>query len=195
VLAAGVNSPYGAIDQVAAEDWIRCFEINVFGVLHCVQEALPSMRKNGEGSIVLFSGAGQAAFPNFSAYAASKGAIWRLTETLGEELRESGIRINAIAPGAVNTRMMKEPLRAGEAAVGSKNFADLKKQESAGGVPASLAADLAHFLLSDHSRGLSGKTISAQWDEYREWKDFPALSRSNLYTFKRVVREDGGTKP
>ena len=80
---------------------------------------LPLLREQGYGKIINLSGGGATApLPRISAYAASKAAVVRMTETLAEELNGRGVDVNAIAPGALNTRMLDEVLEAGPEKVG-----------------------------------------------------------------------------
>ena len=74
-----------------------------------MRSPLPAMIARRKGVVINFSGGGAVTpFPRFSAYGASKAAVVRLTETIAEEVRESGVRVNAIAPGAVNTGLERD---------------------------------------------------------------------------------------
>jgi NAD(P)-dependent dehydrogenase (short-subunit alcohol dehydrogenase family) len=152
------------------------------------------MKRRGEGRIILFSGGGQGALPNFTSYVASKGAILRFTETLGAELAPHGVFVNAISPGAVNTKFLDDLLAAGPSKVGEAVYQKSLKQRQEGGVPPEKAADLALYLLSPEATGLCGKNLSAVWDNYRDMKNPAALSQTDLYTMRRVVDERGGTR-
>ena len=98
--------------------------------------------------------------PNFSAYAASKAAVIRLTETIADEVRPFNIQVNAIAPGAINTRMLDEVFAAGDAA-GEVALSQAKRQKQGGGDSLDMVVNLAVFLASDESDALTGKLISA----------------------------------
>ena len=78
------------------------------GTLICTHAVLPKLIANGHGKIINIAGAGEGAMPNFSAYASSKSAIIRFTETVAEEVRRHKIYVNTIAPGGISTRMTKE---------------------------------------------------------------------------------------
>jgi NAD(P)-dependent dehydrogenase (short-subunit alcohol dehydrogenase family) len=122
------------------------------------------MIRERRGKIINLSGGSPSPLPNFSAYAASKAAIVRLTETLAQEVEEYNIQVNAIAPGAVNTALTDALLAAGPAA-GEEMLAQARRQKEDGGVPPERAAALAVFLASEASDGLSGRLISAVWDD------------------------------
>ena len=145
------------------------------------------MIKRRTGKIINMSGGGAAyPRPRFSAYSASKAAVVRLTETLSEELKEFNIQVNAIAPGAVNTRMLDEVLAAGQHA-GEKDFADAVRQKQTGEGSPDLPATLAVFLASDSSDGISGRLISAVWDDWHGMADHASdIMGSDVYTLRRV---------
>jgi 3-oxoacyl-[acyl-carrier protein] reductase len=146
------------------------------------------MRRRGGGKIVNISGGGATSpRPDFSAYGASKCALVRLTETLAEELREEKIDVNAVAPGAMNTRMLDELLIAGPDAA-PREFADAIKRKREGGAPPEKAAALVALLCSSLCNRITGKLISAMWDE---WEKLPQrraeLAAGELYTLRRVT--------
>src|SRR5206468_11879378 len=104
-------------------DWVHAIHINLLGTVYCCRAALPLMRRAGAGKIITLSGGGATApLPRISAYAASKAAVVRFTETLAEELRGTGIDVNAVAPGALNTRLLDEVLAAGPGRVGQQFY-------------------------------------------------------------------------
>ncbi len=187
VNCAGVYGPIGALVDNDMEAWAEAIQINLVGTALCMHEVLPHMIARRGGVIVNFSGGGAVAgFPRFSAYGASKAAVVRLTETVAEEVKEFGIRVNAIAPGAVNTRLLDQVLSAGEQA-GREFYAKALEQKQKGGVPPEKAAELAVFLASPAAAGVTGRLISAVWDD---WKSLPSklaeLNGSALFTLRRI---------
>lgn len=184
---AGVQEPIGPFLEMDIEEWKKNFQINFFGTAMFCKAVLPIMVANGSGKIINFSGGGATSLRiNFSAYGTAKTAIVRLTETLAEELKDFNIQVNAIAPGAVNTRMLTEILEAGKLA-GAKEFEDAKTRAEKGGTPPELAAELALFLASDRSDGLTGRLISAAWDNWKNIdKRINEITNSSLYTLRRV---------
>ncbi len=183
VNCTGVQGPIGPAHALAAEEWARTMEINLLGAFHLVRAVVPLMIAGGGGKIVHLSGGGAAyARPFFSAYAASKAALVRLTETLAEELREENIQVNAIAPGPVRSRMWDE-MRAAGAAGGPKALREIAEMEETGGVPAGRAAALALFLASSRSDGLTGRLISGVHDR---WEEFPGK-------ISEIMNTEGGT--
>ncbi|MCL5265291.1 MAG: SDR family oxidoreductase [Chloroflexi bacterium] len=166
---AGVQGPIGPLVQNDVDEWVRTIRVNLIGTFHCCKAAVPYMIQQRCGTIINLSGGGATAHrPHFSAYAASKAAVVRLTETLAEEVIGYNIRVNAVAPGAVNTRMLDEVLSAG-ASAGEKALSQARLQIETGGTPPELASALVVYLASDESDGLTGKVISALYDGWQDW--------------------------
>jgi NAD(P)-dependent dehydrogenase (short-subunit alcohol dehydrogenase family) len=193
---AGIYGPKGPTESVDFDEWKRALEINLYGVLLPCRALIPHFKAQGRGKIINLSGGGATApLPNLSAYAASKAAVVRLTETLAEELRASHVDVNAVAPGALNTRLLDEVLAAGPQTVGESFYQRSLKQKETGGAPLALGASLCVWLASPVSDGITGKLLSAQWDP---WQDLAAkrdvLASSDIYTLRRIVPEDRGQK-
>jgi 3-oxoacyl-[acyl-carrier protein] reductase len=191
---AGVYGPKGLVEEVSWDEWEHAVRVNLFGSVLCSRAVLPHFRANGYGKIVQLSGGGATSpLPRLSAYAASKAAVVRFAATLAEELRGTGTDVNAVAPGALNTRLLDEVLDAGPDRVGESFYERALEQRSAGGTPLDLPARLVVFLASAASDGLTGKLISAPWDP---WEEFPGhiedLRTSDVYTLRRIVPADRG---
>jgi NAD(P)-dependent dehydrogenase (short-subunit alcohol dehydrogenase family) len=191
---AGVYGPMGTIDEVDWKAWADAIAINLHGSVLACRAMLPHFRSHGYGKIVQLSGGGATApLPRISAYAASKAAIVRFAETLAEELRGTGIEVNSIAPGALNTRLLDEVLEAGPERVGAGFYARSLKQKETGGAPLDAGARLAVFLASAESDGITGKLFSAIWDPWQRLPEYrEQLANSDVYTLRRIVPEDRG---
>jgi NAD(P)-dependent dehydrogenase (short-subunit alcohol dehydrogenase family) len=196
VLNAGVYGPMGDTETVSLDEWRRALDINLFGVLLPCRAVIPHFKKNARGKIVILSGGGATnPLPQISAYAASKAAVVRLMETLAEELRQFNVDVNAIAPGALATRLVDEVLAAGPERVGAAFYEKNKVWKEKGAVPLELGAGLAVYLASAESNGITGKLISAQWDPWRTLHEHRAeLAKSDIYCLRRIVPEDRGKK-
>lgn len=194
ILAAGAYGSIGAFSECSFAEWQAGFEVNFLGSARVAHAFLPHMLKNKEGRVLFFSGGGQGPMPNFTSYVSSKGAIWRLVESLGAELSGQGVFVNGIAPGAVNTRFLDELLASGPAKVGQAFYEKSLKQKSSGGDNPYQAAELCEFLMGPAATGLYGKILSAKWDDYKNFKNLAELSQSDIYTMKRVVDTHGGTR-
>lgn len=194
VLAHGTYGYIGPVESAAPEEWLSAVKTNLYGTFLCIKYSLPLFRPGVIGKIITFAGGGEGPLANFSSYVASKAAILRLTETLAAELKDKNIEINAISPGAVNSGLNKDIMAAGKDRAGKKMYEQTLKQVSGEeGVSAEKAAALAVFLASAESAGLSGKNISAVWDN---WQDIPKhiadLQKSDVYTMRRIKPKDRG---
>jgi NAD(P)-dependent dehydrogenase (short-subunit alcohol dehydrogenase family) len=196
VANAGVYGPKGAIQDVDWDEWVQALQVNLLGVILCCRAVLPHFIANQRGKIILLSGGGATKpMPNLSAYATSKAALVRFGETLAEEVRNAGIDVNSVAPGAMNTRLLDEVLAAGPEKVGAAFYEASLKQKASGGTPVEKGAALCAFLASRASDGITGRLISAVWDP---WESLPSrlaeLQTSDIYTLRRIVPEDRGRK-
>ena len=191
---AGVYGPIGPVESVDWPAWVRAVEINLLGSVLMVRSLVPHFKRHRYGKIIQLSGGGATnPLPRISAYAASKAAVVRFAESLALEVEPFGIDVNAIAPGALNTRMMDQLLAAGPDDAGPAFYERMKKIAEEGGTPLERGAALAVFLASPASDGITGRLLSAVWDP---WSDLPRrledLKRSDVYTLRRIVPADRG---
>jgi 3-oxoacyl-[acyl-carrier protein] reductase len=193
---AGIYGPIGPTEELSLEDWNQAWAVNVTGTLLVCQHAVRVMKPQGGGKIVNISGGGATnPMPRFAAYAATKAAVVRLTETLAEEYRSARIDVNAVAPGALRTRLTQQVLDAGPERAGADFYARNKKWSDEGAVDPKLGAALCVYLASAESDGITGKLISAQWDPWQEPEKFRALATGDVYTLRRIVPEDRVKQP
>lgn len=186
---AGIHGPIGRFEETSLDAWGKALSVNLLGTARCCQAALPGMRRAGGGKIINLAGGGATSpMPGMSAYAASKAALVRLTETLALENADAGIDINAVAPGAMATRLIDEVVAAGPERVGIEYHARMVKLRDEGGTPLSVGAELCVFLASAASDGITGKLISAPWDRWRDWPaHLDELRRSDVFTLRRIT--------
>jgi NAD(P)-dependent dehydrogenase (short-subunit alcohol dehydrogenase family) len=193
VLNAGIYGPMGPTESVSLDEWRRAMDINLYGVLLPCRAVIPYFKKSGRGKIVVLSGGGATnPLPNISSYAASKAAVVRLMETLAEELKAFHVDVNAIAPGALATRLVDEVLAAGPEKVGAAFYEKNKQWKEKGATPPEFGARLAVYLASTQSDGITGKLISAQWDPWEKLHEFKADLNSDIYALRRIVPKDRG---
>ena len=149
---AGVAN-LGALQDQTVEDFDRHFAINVRAPYFLTQQLLPLL---GEGSSVIFlsSVVARVAFDGTSAYSATKGAVEVITRNLAKELGPRGIRVNAIAPGAIDTDMAQGFIGSDEGREYVKNMQALKRI----GQPDDIA-DAVLFFASDDSRWVDGRSL------------------------------------
>ncbi|HMD70030.1 MAG TPA: SDR family oxidoreductase [Bryobacteraceae bacterium] len=181
VNSAAIGGPIGPLADNDWGAWRDTIQVNLLAPAELCQRSIAWMRETGGGRIVNLSGGGAASpRPNFSAYAAAKCALVRLTETIAAETAELGIRVNAVAPGAMDTEMRREALASGLERAGST--ADPRT-----------AAELIVYLASEESAGITGKLISAVWDPWRTLHQHAAdLAGTDVYTLRRILPEERG---
>jgi NAD(P)-dependent dehydrogenase (short-subunit alcohol dehydrogenase family) len=183
---AGIQAPMGPFVENDLALWEHAISVNLLGAVRLTHAVLPIMQGKGQGKIINFSGGGATApRPYFSAYATSKAALVRFTETLAVEVKSDNIQVNAVAPGAVNTQMLDEIIAAGER-VGEEYHQALERAQT-GGTPLELVCDLVLFLASEASGALTGKLIAAPYDPWRQWQgQGEMLNSTPLYTLRRL---------
>lgn len=191
---AGIYGPMGPLEEADWEEWVRTVRINLLGTVLFCRAVVPGMRERGYGKVINLSGGGATApLPRFSAYAASKAGVVAFSETLAEELREARVDVNSVAPGALNTRLLDEVLAAEPATVGRDFYERALKQRADGGASLEKAAELALFLASAASDGITGRLLSAAWDDWAALSSKrEALAQSDVYTLRRIVPRDRG---
>jgi NAD(P)-dependent dehydrogenase (short-subunit alcohol dehydrogenase family) len=190
---AGVYGPKGPIEAVDWQEWVDAITINLMGSVLPARALVGQLKRVGRGKVVQLSGGGATSpLSGLSSYAASKAAVVRFIETLALELKDDGVDINAVAPGALNTRMLDEVIAAGPESVGEAFYRRALEQQNSGGTPLEFGAELAVWLASEASDGISGKLISAVWDPWRELPNHREDLDSDIYTLRRIVPADRG---
>ena len=154
-----------SIDKITPEDYRRQYDVNVGGTIFACKAVVPSMKRRGGGSIINFSSqAGRRGEPNIVLYCSTKAAVISVTQSLALELADDNIRVNAIAPGVIDTPMWD---------VVDAQFAEYenkpkgqKKREVGEAVPLgrmgepSDVADPCVFLASSAARYITAQTIN-----------------------------------
>ena len=181
---AGIIGPIGGLAQNDVGEWTYTIQVNVIGVFLCCRAALPVMVSQNRGKIINMSG---GVGRNMSAYSVSKIAVVNLTEMLSLELEGKNIQVNAVAPGSIHTRMWEETRDAAAALGDAELLAWGDRVLSGGGASMERAADLAVFLGSDASGGLSGRLIQSVTDDFPNLpRHIPEIMASDAYTLRRV---------
>ena len=163
---AGVQGPVGAVDGNPWTNWQRCLTVNLMAPCELSAMAIAQWKATKTpGSIINISGGGACnPRPGYSAYATSKAGLVRFSETIAEECREYGIRVNCVAPGNLGTMDGKPAER------------DLLTTKN--------AAECVCWLASDASRPITGKLISAVHDP---WPELERAKSPDMYTLRRIV--------
>jgi 2-hydroxycyclohexanecarboxyl-CoA dehydrogenase len=156
VNAAGLDS-FKKFHDVSFERWQRVIDVNLNGVFHCIQAVLPDMLEAGWGRIVnISSSSTHSGAPYMAPYVAAKSAVNGLTKTLALEYGPSGITVNAVPPGFIDTPMLR--------AAADKGFlGDIDKTIAATpvrriGRPEDIAAACA-FLISEEAGYITGQIL------------------------------------
>ena len=154
-----------SIDKITPDDYRRQYDVNVGGTLFTCQAVVPAMRRRGGGAIInVSSQAGRRGEPNVTLYCSTKAAVISITQSLALELADDGIRVNAIAPGVVDTPMW-DVVDAQFAEYENKPVGQ-KKREVGESVPLGRMgdprdiADPCVFLASDAARYITAQTLN-----------------------------------
>ncbi len=191
---AAILGPIGPLWENDWESWEETIRVNLLAPAALCALVIPWMRKQGYGKIVNLSGGGATSpRPCFSAYAAAKAGLARLTEVLAHETQKMNIDVNCIAPGVMRTGMLETILAAGPERVGGEEYKKARQSPEKPQETFRRAVDLALFLTSAESDGISGRLISAVWDS---WQALPRrqaiLDKTDVYTLRRIVPKDRG---
>lgn len=136
-----VNKPF---NEITKEDLLNSYTINVFAPFLLIRQLLPILNKGAHIVNIISMGGvqGSSKYPGLSAYSSSKGALAILTECLSVELGVHDIKVNAIAPGAVDTEMLRKAFPGYQAPVNTETISEF----------------IAHFALNGH-KVMNGKTV------------------------------------
>jgi len=193
ICCAAIQGPIGPSMDIAPAAWRSALAVNLDGTFFAIRAFYPLLRKSRRrAKIICFSGGGAASpRPNFAAYGVAKTGVVRLVETLAAEWQDQPPDINAVAPGAVFTRMTEQVLARG-AAVGKVEFERAAKQPRDNDMQLEKVLGLIEYLLSPKSDGITGKLISAVWDPWEKLQKFKKDLDSDLYTLRRIMPRDRG---
>jgi NAD(P)-dependent dehydrogenase (short-subunit alcohol dehydrogenase family) len=165
VNVAGTAGPTATVEDSVPADWRACLDVNLVGTYLCMRRALAVMKPRGAGAIVNFSStAGRFGYPQRSPYCASKWAVEGLTRAAAAEAGPAGVRVNAIAPGAVSGERMDRVIAAEAQAKGvpedevRAGYVDLNSLRT--WITAEDLADTTLFLCSAAGAKISGQSIA-----------------------------------
>ncbi len=179
----GIQTPIGKFREVDFKVWEENITINFNNFaffLHKFLKSTTTIKK-----IIVCSGGG-ATYPRkyFSAYGISKIALYKYIEILSQELESDGIDLNLIAPGVIKSKMTQEVVDFGS--ILGDEYKNSLETLSDGGQDKEKIFHLCNFLLSEKSNGLSGRLISAQWDDIEDSDLAKLIKDKNLFTIRRI---------
>lgn len=166
---AGIAGPAASVETLDPDAWDHVLRVNLTGTFIVTQAAIPHLKRSAAGSIIVMSSlAGRFGYPNRSPYSTTKWGLIGFTKTLSRELGPSGIRVNAILPGAVDGPRLQQVF-AGRASVSGRTVAQeeaaaLANQSIQRFVDPADIAGLAMYLASDAARSVSGQAIPIDGD-------------------------------
>lgn len=187
---AGVIGEVGDFGGCDISKWKEAVLVNLFGTVQVTHAFLPYMKERSFGVVINFAGAGVGSkkpLVNMSSYYTSKTAVVGFTEVVAKELEDSSIRINCVAPGAINTAITDYIINQGREKVGADMYDRTVKQKEEGGDSKEKIFSLVSFLAGDESKGVSGRFISSKWDSLQMLKG--VTENSNLFALRRIDNE------
>jgi short-subunit dehydrogenase len=190
---AGIQGELGPSLKLSYEDTLIVFNVNLFSGIYFTNFFTSRIGERDKLSIIHFSGGGSTGpRPLFMSYSLSKTSILRFVENFAAENSDKGIKINAIAPGVFPSKMHTEVL-ANEDLSDTLDYRISLNSLSDKNHNSEKLLSLCDFLLSDRSDGITGKLISAEWDNWVEWPNhLDEIKNSDLYTLRRITARDCG---
>lgn len=170
------------------EKLTNVFKINFFSQVLLFKNIYKLIKKNKNTLIILFSGGGVTGQrPNFSPYVLSKIALVKLVEILSSEFRNKNIRINAISPGIIDSKMTRLILKKKRKEVNFNEIKKIKKEILNSKKSLEKVYNLINLLVEKKGKRISGKIISSRWDRFNEWKkkDIKKIINNDVYTLRR----------
>lgn len=164
-VVGGVVQSIGArVTELPVDEWDRVHGVNLRGVFLVAQQLLPLVTRDGSGAFVSVASLwGEEAHPFYAAYCTAKAGLISLTQVMAREFADERIRVNAVAPGNIDTEMHRAAIR-DEAATRGITFEEMRDSEwskipmkVAG--PASAIADALYFLTSADAGYITGTTL------------------------------------
>ena len=190
---AGIQGKLGPGWEISQSEMVNVFNVNLFSSIYFTNIIARYLQRGEKLSIIHFSGGGATGpRPLFMPYSLSKTSLVRFVENFAAENSNKNIKINAIAPGVMPSKMQEEIISS-SALKESKDYLVAEKALSNGDLGSTKLIALCDFLLSDRSHGISGKLISAEWDNWSEWPNhLNQLEASDLYTLRRITGRERG---
>ena len=167
----------------------QIFKINFYSQILLIKHIYKIVKKSKGILIILFSGGGVTSMrENFSPYSLTKIALVKLVEILSVEFKNKKIRINAISPGIIDSKMTRTIVNQNKKNIKTKERNKIKKGILKSKQSINKIINLIDFLISSKGNKISGKIISSRWDAFEKWdkKKIKKIIGSDLFTLRRV---------
>jgi 3-oxoacyl-[acyl-carrier protein] reductase len=189
----GIQGQLGPSSEISYQEMLRVFNVNLFSSIYFSNLFANKLQPNQKLSIVLFSGGGSTGpRPLFMPYSLSKTSLLRFVENFAAENLNENIRINAVAPGVMPSRMQEEVLHS-PGMEKSQDYLVAVNSLVDENLEYTKLLELCDFLISHKSQGITGKLINSNWDNWPEWPNhLIELESSDLYTLRRITSRDRG---
>ena len=168
----------------------KTFDVNFFSNVFLLKSLNKVIKSKKKLLILVFSGGGVTSRrDNFSSYSISKLALVKLVEILSYELPKTNTRINAIAPGVINSQMTRKLLKL-KKKIRKKEIRNIKKEFKNSQYSMNKIFLLINFLLSKNGQYISGKLISSRWDNFKYWNKskISKILSSDIFTLRRKIK-------
>ncbi len=171
---AGIIDPIAPVHRADPEQWAYNIDVNLKGPFYLVRSVLPHMLENGGGVIInVGSGAAHRVITSWSAYCAAKAGLYHFTNVLATELINTGIRVNSVRPGVVDTRMQAHIREASPEDFGAENAEHFRRLKEEGRLlPPEYPARLIVWLCTDAAADVHGQEVDI-YDAY--WRERAGL--------------------
>lgn len=183
---AGIYGPISPLEKTNLDDFELTIKTNFLSQVFLSKLVIPYMKKQGGGKIINLAGGGVGSgsiSANFSAYFSSKMAVAGFSESLAQELKKDNIQVNCISPGLVYTKMTDYLLKHDPEVTGMQNYQRNLEAKKTLKNSAEAAANLCLFLASSEADHITGRILSANWDNPKNLKkDLP----EQLYKLRRI---------
>jgi len=158
---AGVIDPIGPTWRVDPQEWAYNIDVNLKGAFYMSRAVLPHMLERQQGCIVnVGSGAARSVITSWSAYCAAKAGLYHFTRVLAAELEGTGIRVNVVRPGVVDTEMQRRIREAREEDFGRENLLRFRRLKEEGLLMApEIPARLIVWLCTEEAQGVHGQEV------------------------------------
>lgn len=187
----GIQGEIKNFFKLNIEKFNNVFKVNFFSQILFFKNIYQFVKKNKDTLFILFSGGGVTGQrSNFSPYVLSKIALVKLVEILSLEFNNNNIRINAISPGIIDSKMTRLILKKDKKKINFKEIKKIKKEIVKSKKSLEKVYNLINLLSEKKGKKITGKIISSRWDNFSKWKskDIKRLIKYDLFTLRRNQR-------